>query len=174
MSEEAKTAQDGQAPELPTPQEPDYLDQLVRLKAEFENFRKRVDREKPEFYKMGKAEVLLRLLPIYDLLQRAHEQILASKADTDFAKGMDGIFKEFQKIFKEEGVNVMAPKGKPYDAQRHEALGTVESMDLEDGTVAEVLQNGFMLQDKVLRTAKVHVARKPVAPDLCSEKKEDI
>lgn len=137
----------------------DFYDQLLRLKAEFENFRKRSDREKPEYYKLGKAEALLKFLPIYDLLQKAHEQIQASHADTELAKGMEAIFKEFQKIFKEEGIAAMEPVGKPYDPLKHEVLGALEKPGFEDGAVVEVLQNGFMLQDKVLRTAKVRIAK---------------
>ncbi|MBI5630054.1 MAG: nucleotide exchange factor GrpE [Elusimicrobia bacterium] len=139
----------------------DYYDQLIRLKAEFENYRKRVDREKPEFYRLGRAEVLLKLLPIYDLLQRAHEQV---QAQTELAKGMEGIFKEFEKIFKEEGVAAMDPVGKPYDSYQHEVLGAVEREDLEEGTVVDVLQAGFMLQDKVLRPAKVRIAKNKETP----------
>lgn len=140
--------------------EPDYLDQLVRLKAEFENFRKRTDREKPEYFKLGKAEVVLKLLPIYDVLRQAHQSLQISHNDTPLAKGMEGIFKEFEKLFKEEGVSVMEPAGKPFDALKHEVLGTVPESEAEDGTVVDVLQPGFMMQDKVLRTAKVRIAKK--------------
>lgn len=143
--------------------QPDYYDQLLRLKAEFENFRKRSDREKPEYYRAGRAEVLSKLLPIYDLLQQAHQDIAATQADSPFAKGMEGIFKEFEKIFKEEGIAPMDPAGKPYDPLRHEVLGTVEKEGAEDGHVVDVFQNGFMLGDKVLRTAKVRIAKKPGA-----------
>lgn len=143
----------------PTAVEPDYYRQLLLLKAEFENFRKRVDREKPELFRLGKAELLLRLLPIYDLMLEAHKEVQAAHTDTPLAKGMEGIFKEFEKIFKEEGVLAMAPAGKPYDAGSHEVVGTVARADCEDGVVVDVLQNGFMLQDKVLRTAKVRIAR---------------
>lgn len=149
----------GESQEEAPAAKPDYYDQLLKLKAEFENYRKRVDREKPELYRLGKAEVLNKLLPIYDLLQRAHEQIQNSQADTVFAAGMDGIFKEFQKIFKEEGVTVMDPVGKPYNALWHEVIDMVADPGSADGSVVSVLQNGFMLQDKVLRTAKVRVAK---------------
>ncbi|HVA66028.1 MAG TPA: nucleotide exchange factor GrpE [Elusimicrobiota bacterium] len=138
--------------------EPDYFKQLLSLKAEFENYRKRVDREKPEIYKMGRAEVLLKLLPIYDLLQKAHGQIQAAHADSDLAQGMEGIFKEFEKIFKEEGVSAMDAVGKPYDPLRHEVMGAVES-ESPEGTVLDVLQAGFTLHDKVLRPARVRISR---------------
>ena len=149
-----------EAPAAETPKE-DYFGQLLRLKAEFENYRKRVDREKPEFYRQGRADMLLKLLPIYDVLRKAHADILAGHADTALAQGMDGIFKEFEKLFKEEGVTVMEPVGKPYDALRHEVLGMVETEGAAEGDVADVLQDGYMLGERVLRTAKVRIARKP-------------
>ena len=136
-----------------------FYDQLLKLKAEFENYRKRTDREKPEYYKLGRADLLLKFLPIYDLLRLAHDQIQAAHAETEFAKGMDGIFKEFEKIFKEEGVSVMEPVGKPYDALRHEVLGTVPQEGAADGDVVDVLQAGYQLGDKVLRPAKVRIAK---------------
>ncbi|MDD5628268.1 MAG: nucleotide exchange factor GrpE [Elusimicrobia bacterium] len=147
------------------PVEPDYLDQLLRLKAEFENYRKRVDREKPEYINLGKTSILAKLLPFYDLLQKAHQEVLASHNDTPLAKGMEGIFKEFDKLFREEGVAAMDPLNKPFDANQHEVFGTVDREDVPEGTVADVLQNGFLLQDRVLRTAKVRITRRPKKED---------
>jgi len=166
MSAEKHKAAPPPSTETPASAEPqsqapaDYYDQLLRLKAEFENYRKRVDREKPELYRLGKANLLLKLLPVYDLLQRAHEDIQAQRSDTAFAKGMEGIFKEFAKIFQEEGVEPMAPLGNPYDAMKHEVMGTVEKPGAPDDEVAEVLQNGYTLRDKVLRTAKVRIVKR--------------
>ncbi len=137
-----------------------YYEQLLRLKAEFENFRKRTDRERPEYIRLGRAETILKFLPLYDLLQSAHEQIKAQHSESELAKGMEGIFKEFQKIFAGEGVSVMDPVGKPYDALKHEVLGTVEKEDAAEDTVVDVLQSGYQLGDRVLRTAKVRVARR--------------
>lgn len=148
---------------------PDYYNQILLLKAEFDNFRKRTDREKPEYFKLGKAEVLVKLLPIYDLLQHAHAEVLASHVDTPLAKGMEGIFKEFEKIFKEEGVAAMAPVGLAYDALKHEVIGMVDKPDMAEGAVVDVLQTGFMLNDKVLRTAKVRIAKKTELKDTGKE-----
>jgi molecular chaperone GrpE len=161
------------APETPqaeavppqAPAEPDYLDQVIRLKAEFENYRKRVDREKPEYLRLGRAAVIGKLLPLYDLLQKAHQEVQSEHNDTPLAKGMDGIFKEFDKLFREEGVTVMEPLEKPFDALSHEVFGTMDREDVPEGTVVDVLQNGFMMQDRVLRTAKVRIARKPKKED---------
>jgi molecular chaperone GrpE len=143
------------------PSAENYLDQLLRLKAEFENYRKRVDREKPEYLRLGKAAVLGKLLPLYDLLQKAHQEVQTAHNDTPLAKGMEGIFKEFEKLFREEGVAVMDPADKPFDALKHEVLGTVDREDCAEGLVVDVLQNGFMLDDRVLRTAKVRISRAP-------------
>ena len=148
------------SPEPSAAPAPDFYAQLLILKAEFENYRKRVDRERPEYFRTGKADMISRLLPIYDLLLQAHQQVLAAHEDTPLAKGMEGIFKEFEKIFKEEGVTVMEPLGRPFDAYRHEVLGTAEASEAEEGVVVEILQNGFMLGERVLRTAKVRIAQK--------------
>ena len=140
--------------------EPDYYGQLLRLKAEFENYRKRVDREKPEWFKQGRAEVAAKLLPLYDLVRHAHEDVKKSgHGDTPLEKGMDAIFKEYAKLFKEEGVTELDPLGKPFDPHYHEAFGFVDKPGFEEGSVADVLQSGFMLGDKVLRTAKVRLQK---------------
>lgn len=139
---------------------PDYYGQLLRLKAEFENYRKRVDRDRPEWIKLGRAEVIAKLLPLFDLLQHAHDEVKSGHADTPLAKGMDAIFKEYEKIFKEEGVVRVDPTGKAFDPHYHEAFGFMDKKGCEDGAVAETLQAGFLLGDKVLRTAKVRLQKK--------------
>ena len=78
---------------------------------------------------------------------------------------MEGIFKEFDKLFREEGVAAMDPLNKPFDALHHEVFGTADREDVPEGTVVDVLQNGFMMQDRVLRTAKVRIARRPKTAD---------
>ena len=170
MSDPSAKAQTEEKGELPIPEAPaappvvetpDYFKQLLLLKAEFENYRKRVDREKPEYYRMGKGDVISRLLPIYDLLLQAHIEVQAAHMDTPLAKGMEMIFKEFEKIFTEEGVKAMVPVGKPFDALMHEVVGTVEKSDVPEDTVVDVLQAGFTHKDKALRTAKVRIAKKP-------------
>ena len=168
MNEDAKAteqAEDEAAAEAATPAaapaEPDYYSQLLRLKAEFENYRKRVDREKPEWFKQGRAEVTAKLLPLYDLVRHAHEDVRKGHAENSpLAKGMDAIFREYEKLFKEEGVTELDPLGKPFDPHYHEAFGFVDKPDFEEGSVADVLQSGFLVGEKVLRTAKVRLQRK--------------
>lgn len=169
-------------PEVPAPAAPaeppavaaaepgvDYYDQLLRLKAEFENFRKRTDRERPELVRFGRAEVLARLLPLCDVLLQAHEQVQRRQGQAEeslsaLAKGMELIFKEFEKLLESEGVRRMEAQGKPFDHDRHDVMGAEERADLAEGTVVEVLQAGYLLDGKVLRHAKVRIARKPAPP----------
>ncbi|MDE2142875.1 MAG: nucleotide exchange factor GrpE [Elusimicrobia bacterium] len=164
MSEEVRNAEDVAAEDAadgtPKASEPDYYDQLLRLKAEFENYRKRVDREKPEWFKLGRAEVLAKLLPLFDLLRHAHQEVKTGHAGTPLATGLDAIFREYDKLFREEGVKQMDPIGKPFDPHTQEAFGFVDEPGFEEGVVADVLQAGFLMGDKVLRTAKVRLQKK--------------
>ncbi len=141
----------------------DYYNQLLRLQADFENYRKRLDKEKPELIRWGKAEILLKLLPLYDLLLAAHAHINAAKENGgggETLKGLEMIFKEFSKVFDAEGLRPMEPVGKPYDPMASEILGVVDGDDSNDGLVVEELQKGFYFCDKILRPARVKIAKK--------------
>ncbi|OGR76476.1 MAG: nucleotide exchange factor GrpE [Elusimicrobia bacterium GWC2_64_44] len=150
----------------------DYYNQLLRLQADFENYRKRVDKEKPEWVKWGKGEILLRLLPLYDLLQAAHSHVNGSKEagnSDEVLKGLEMIFKEFSKVFEAEGIRPMEPLGKPYDPMASEILGVTEGTEENDGLVTEELQKGFWYGDKILRPARVKIAKKKAAPAPAAE-----
>ena len=143
--------------------------QLLRLKADFENYRKRVDREKPEWIKMGEIGLLSRLLPLYDVLLQAHDQVMkASNSGGNSSKeliaGLELLFKEFTKIFESEGVKVIETVGKPYHHDLHEVLGAVETDQHPEGTVVEELQRGYTFHDKVLRPARVRIAKAAQKP----------
>ncbi|OGR63257.1 MAG: nucleotide exchange factor GrpE [Elusimicrobia bacterium GWB2_63_22] len=145
----------------------DYYGQLLRLQADFENYRKRVEKEKPELIKYGKADILIRLLPLYDLLLSAHNHINSARdggGSDDVLKGLEMIFKEFSKVFEAEGLRPMEPVGKPYDPMASEILGVVEGTDENDGLVTEELQKGFYYGEKILRPARVKIARKKAEP----------
>lgn len=153
----------------PASKEKEYYDQLLRLKADFENYRKRVEKEKPELIKWGKAELLSRLLPLYDLLLQAHLHIakvqespegLSPAQAGELMKGLEMIFKEFSKTFENEGIRPMETAGKPYDPMSAEIMGMVETGEDQDGLVVDELQKGFYYGDKVLRPARVRIGRK--------------
>lgn len=148
--------------------EPDYYGQLLRLQADFENYRKRVEKEKPELVKFGKAEMLIRLLPLYDLLMQAHLHIVKAQdcngemaaPARDIVKGLEMIFREFSKVFDSEGIRPMEVVGKPYDPMASEIIGIDEGTDENDGLVTAEFQKGFYYGDKVLRPARVKIAKK--------------
>lgn len=138
-----------------------YFDQLLMLQAEFENFRKRVDREKPELMRHGRREVLERMIPLYDVLLAAHDQVAQSNGEKgELVRGLEMIFEEFTKLFEAEGVAVIASIGEKYDFDRHEVLGQVETDEYAEGVVVEELQRGYLIGGKVLRPAKVRIAKK--------------
>ncbi|MDP2866436.1 MAG: nucleotide exchange factor GrpE [Elusimicrobiota bacterium] len=145
----------------------DYYNQLLRLQADFENYRKRMEKDRPELIKWGKAEILLRLLPLYDMLLSAHAHINTARENgggDETLKGLEMIFKEFSKVFDAEGLRAMDPVGKPYDAMASEILGVVEGTEENDGFVVEELQKGFYYGEKILRPARVKIAKKTAAP----------
>jgi len=153
---------------------PDYYTQMLCLKADFENYRKRVEKEKPEFVKFGKAEILLRLLPLYDLLVQAHLHVVKLQGEgkdepgqtQEIVKGLEMIFKEFTKVFDAEGIRPMEVAGKPYDPMAAEIIGIDEGNAENDGLVTAEFQKGFYYGDKILRPAKVKIAKaKAPAPE---------
>ncbi|OGR67357.1 MAG: nucleotide exchange factor GrpE [Elusimicrobia bacterium GWC2_61_19] len=152
----------------------DYYNQLLRLQADFENYRKRVEKEKPELIKWGKAEILLKLLPLYDMLLAAHLHVNNAQetgGNGEVLKGLEMIFKEFSKVFDAEGLRLMEPVGKPYDPMASEILGVVDGGEENDGLVVEELQKGFYYGDKILRPARVKIARKKAAEPPAAEEK---
>lgn len=148
----------------------EYYAQLVQLKADFENYRKRMEKERPSLISWGKAEAILKFLPLYDLLLAAHQHMgklqdgAGTKQVEDVVKGLEMIFKEFSKVFEEEGIRPMEPVGKPYDPMATEILGVVDGDDTNDGLVTEELQKGFYYGDNVLRPARVKIAKKKAPP----------
>jgi molecular chaperone GrpE len=135
-----------------------YLDQLRRLKAEFDNYRKRVDREKSEYYSLAKGKVIFGLLPVLDDLDR---MVRYSRGmEGEFAAGIELIFQKMRSILTSEGLEEIDPVGSPFDPEVHEALDLVEAGPEDDGLVTEELQRGYRLQGKLLRPSKVRVARR--------------
>lgn len=145
-----------------SPDEAELLDQLLRLKADFENYRRRVDRERGDLVRFGRAQLLERLLPLYDVLLTAHEHLQdyqKAPESKPLAEGIELIFKEFGRLFEAEGVRRIESVGQAYDAHLHEAMGAVETSDQPEGTVVEELQRGWMLGERVLRPARVRIAK---------------
>jgi molecular chaperone GrpE len=138
-----------------------YKDQYIRLYAEFENARKRMEREKLEFFKYANEELMLEFLNILDDLERSMDAAKANHQDyTAFLKGIELVMSHLYEMLKKNGVKPIEAKGKIFDPHCQEALMQEVNSDVEENTVLEVLQKGYLLGDKVVRTAKVKVAKK--------------
>jgi molecular chaperone GrpE len=138
-----------------------YHERLLRLQAEFENFRKRVAKEKIEFSKYATEEVIKSFLPVLDNLERA---LIAAEQVKDFeglSKGVEIIAKQFSEAFRKTGLSDIEALNQPFDPIIHQAVARVESTEIPNNTIVEVLQKGYYLHDKVLRPAMVKVAVQP-------------
>ncbi len=136
---------------------------LVRRQADFENYRKRIERERLEESQRSIARLIEALLPVLDAFERA----LAAHDDPayeDYRKGFELIYRQLWDAFERQGLNRIEAEGKTFDPHLHHAVERVESEDHEDGAVLEVLQPGYRLRDKVLRPATVRVAVHPAEP----------
>ena len=139
-----------------------YFGQLVRLQADFENYRKRVEKEKPELINFGKTEVILSFLSLYDVLLKAQKQVESEDADIkNIKQGLKMIFEEFAKVFKAQGVQIIAAKGKPYDPMTQEVITTIPCEPKDDGLVLEEISSGVKMGDRVIRPAQVIVGKAP-------------
>ena len=130
-------------------------DRYLRTLADFENYRKRADREKMEYYKQALAGLMKALLPVLDNFDRSLDH--AEEGD-DFHKGVLLIYKQLFDELQKYGMKPFGEKGVPFDPNIHEAVVTEQDPSLPHHTVKEVLQKGYVLQDKLLRPALVKVA----------------
>lgn len=137
----------------------EYKDKYVRLFAEFDNFRKRMEREKQEFAKYANGEVLSQFLSILDDLERSVEAAKTKHEDYDaFLKGIELVMVHVYEMLKKNQVKPIAAKGKMFDPHMHEVLMQEETDKFPEGMVVEEFQKGYMLDGRVIRTAKVKVA----------------
>lgn len=139
-----------------------YKDQYIRLYAEFENARKRMEREKQDFIRYANEELIVEFLTILDNLERSVESARTNHQDyTAFVKGIELVMAHIHDMLKKNGVKPIETKGKMFDPHSHEVLMQEETDKHEDGLVLEEFQKGYYLGDRVVRTAKVKVAKKP-------------
>jgi molecular chaperone GrpE len=150
----------------------DYYDQLVRLRAEFDNFRKRSEREKQNHLAWGKEEMLLKQIGLLDVLEHAANSARSSTNIESIRQGLDLIKREFAKMLTSEGVKEIESEGKKFDPAVHEAIERVASPE-QEGTIIGVMQKGYMLNGRVVRPARVKVAQheQPEAADKPAENK---
>jgi len=138
----------------------EYWDRILRLQADFENTRKRLEKEKQDFLKFANEEIVLELLNVLDDLERTVELAQSKHQDlAAFLKGVEMILAHLYELLKEHGVKPIEAQGKVFDPNLHEALMQVENKDVPEHTVLEELQKGYLLNDRMIRTAKVKVSK---------------
>lgn len=132
-------------------------DKLLRQMAEFDNFRKRTQKERLEAYADATSRCVTEFLPALDNFERAL-RFDTDNAGGEFRKGIEMIFTQLQETLKKQGVEEIEAQGKPFDPELHNAVNQVENPDFGENTVCEVFQKGYRLGDKVIRHAMVVVA----------------
>jgi len=131
---------------------------VLRVQADYDNFRRRTLKEKEELAKYASAKLVENILPSVDNFERA---IQASSLNKDFdalSKGVDMIFRQLMTTMENEGLAVIKAVGEPFNPEYHQAIMQVESDEYEEGIVVEEIQKGYLLKDKVIRPAMVKVS----------------
>lgn len=138
----------------------DYESKYKYLLADYDNYRKRVEREAEIRIMNAKAKILLKIINLKDDFERALEA--AEKADNKDAilNGLKSVLKNIDNILKEEGVNIIDAKGKRFDPNIHEVVSIINNNKLPDYTVTNELRKGYMLHDKVIRPSLVEISKK--------------
>jgi molecular chaperone GrpE len=135
-----------------------FKDKYVRVLAEFDNARKRHDRDRAELIKYAHEEVIIEVLGIYEDLERSLESAKKFSSDTTTIKGLEMVVHKMRELLKTYDIRPVESVGKKFDPTCHEAMMQVESQEHEDGTIVEEFQKGYWLGNRIVRTAKVKVA----------------
>lgn len=130
-------------------------DQLMRTAAEFDNFKKRTEREKASVAEFAKAGLIKQLLPIIDNIDRASA---ADRESADYIKGIEMIVKQFESVISNLNIEEIAKAGDSFDPNYHEAVMHIEDESVGENTIVEVLQKGYKIGSTVIRAAMVKVA----------------
>ena len=134
-------------------------DRLKRQMAEFENFRKRTEKEKTQMFDMGAKTIIEKILPVVDNFERGLAAVSEDQKDDPFITGMDKIYKQMMAELDAVGVKPIDCIGQEFNPDFHNAVMQVENDELESGTVAQELQKGYMYKDTVVRHSMVSVVQ---------------
>lgn len=136
----------------------ELTDKVKRQMAEFENYRKRTEKEKSTMYEMGARDMIERMLPVIDNFERGLATIQEEEKGSPLADGMEKIYKQFQKTMEEAGVRVIEAIGQEFNPDFHNAVMHVNDESLGENVVADELQKGYMYRESVVRHSMVKVA----------------
>ena len=138
----------------------DYWDQIMRLRAEIENNRKRAERDIENAHKYATRSLLENLLPIVDSMEMGQAAAEAENATLEsIREGLSLTMNMFVQVLEKHGLEQINPLGEKFDPEKHQAISMTESADAESNTVVEVMQKGFLLNDRLVRPAMVVVAK---------------
>jgi len=172
VTEQAKPAAEESAEQLEPPEGANLLQMLIeaqkeaqanedgwqRARAEFSNYKKRIERERVELFQRATLDTLQALLPIIDDFDRAFESVPEALAENPWMDGVAMIQRKFANVLEQYQVEAVDPTGAPFDPNLHQAIGAEASDEVESGCVIETLQKGYRAGDTVLRLALVKVA----------------
>lgn len=137
----------------------EYLKNLKLLKAEFENYRKRETQYRENFTKMANKELILKLLPVMDDMDKAIWESKKNDVHESFLEGAELIYRKLLNILEKEGVRQVQAIGEKFDPKYHEAVMAIASPDYEDYAIVEEFRKGYILNDEVIRATQVSVNR---------------
>ncbi|HEY7547589.1 MAG TPA: nucleotide exchange factor GrpE [Blastocatellia bacterium] len=132
-------------------------DMYLRAIADFDNYRRRVERERESAARSGKREIMLKLLDVLDGFDRALDHI--TDASSSMSEGLRALHRKLLGVLEAEGITPLESLGEPFNPELHEAIGSVQSDEHESGTVVDESQRGYRWGDEVLRPARVRVAQ---------------
>ena len=136
----------------------ELTDRLTRQMAEFDNFRKRTEKEKAQMYEIGAKDIIEKILPVVDNFERGLSSVTEEEKATPFAEGMEKIYKQFMTTLEGIGVKPIEAVGKEFDPDFHNAVMHVEDEELGENIIAEEFQKGYTYRDSVVRHSMVKVA----------------
>ena len=136
----------------------ELTDKLKRSMAEFDNFRKRTEKEKSAMYEIGAKDVITKILPVVDNFERGLQTVPEDLKDSPFEDGMEKIYKQLMKTLEDMGVKPIEAVGKEFDPNFHNAVMHIDDENLGENVVVAELQKGYTYRDSVIRHSMVQVA----------------
>lgn len=137
-----------------------YFDQVVRLQAEFANYRKRTEKEKTEAIRFGKLLIIERMISLLDIMEEALKHSQKATDVSALKKGFEMVVQEFQRFLKSEGAESLSAVGEKFDPHLHEAVEQIETdKEEENNVILQEIQRGYQLNGQLIRPAKVKVAK---------------
>lgn len=163
-SQTERAGRTGSVLEGENPEREDYRELLQRLQADFINFKRRVEQDREQQTTSANRELILRILPVLDDLERALSSVPEEMADSEWVKGTALVERKLRATLEEEGLERIEAEGKEFDPREHEAVFCEDSPEHEEGKVKGVLRNGYKLHDRVIRPAQVVVYNGKAGP----------